>query len=296
VRQVGSNSVVLGNASIVLLEAWVDNVLVLASELVKGNVQAWLSSFLDGWSVLELLAIRVHLGSVWCRRVLLLLLLAHAAVHIHVTELLRSQRKELLLELLLPLSKVELGGQELSSDVGVHLTVVVLNRRRGKDLVVKHGLLVVLVHSSEAVADGSLGSTLVGTVLLSEAVGVVTTNVVLTLVVRSRRRGLGGRWCLGSSTETSQKMGATGARSRDRVLGDGANLGRGGKTETLESSTLASRSETRGGHADAALGLEVVVCHLSKTASVHAHCGILEELRTKTMAAAKKMCGAQVKG
>jgi len=281
--------------AVVLLEARVHDVLVLASELVEDDVQTRLSSLLDCWGVLELLLVRVHLGRVLTGTVLLLL--THATTNVHVAELLRSKSQQLLLKLLLPLSKVELGGQQLSGNVGVHLAIIVLNGRRSEDLVVNVGLLVVLiglVGSSEAVPNGSLRSTLVGTVLLGETVGVA--HVVLALVVGSRGRRLSRIGRLGGSTETGQKVGAAGTGGGDRVLGDGANLGRRSKTETLESGTLASRSETRGGHADAALGLEVVVCHLSKTASVHAHCGGLERLRTKSKAATKKVCGAHVKG
>ena len=76
-------------------------------------------------------------------------------------------------------------------------------------------------------------------------------------------------------------MGAAGARSRNRVLGDGSNLGRRSDTETLKLSTLAARGKARGGTAKATLGLEVVVGHLSKTASVHAHCGGLRRVAKK---------------
>ena len=66
-------------------------------------------------------------------------------------------------------------------------------------------------------------------------------------------------------------MGAAGARSLNLVLGDGGDLGWGGDAETLEGGALATRREARGRVAEA-LGLEVVVVgHLSKTASVHAH-------------------------
>jgi hypothetical protein len=65
------------------------------------------------------------------------------------------------------------------------------------------------------------------------------------------------------------------ARSRDRVFGNGGNLGRRSKAKAFQGGTLASRSEACSRHTNAPLGLEVVVCHLSKTASVHAHCGIL---------------------
>jgi uncharacterized integral membrane protein len=66
--------------------------------------------------------------------------------------------------------------------------------RRGQDLVVEVGLLLllllVLVHTAETRADGSL-RTLVGTVELpGGAVGIVVTNVMLALRVRSRGRRL----------------------------------------------------------------------------------------------------------
>jgi hypothetical protein len=84
---------------------------------------------------------------------------------------------------------------------------------------------------------------------------------------------LGRRGRLGRSTEAGQEMGAAGARSRNRVLGDGGNLGRRSDAETLKLSALAARCKARGGTAEPAFGLEVGVGHLSKTASVHAHCG-----------------------
>ena len=257
--------------NVLLLIAWVHNVLVLASELVEHEIQAGLTSFLDSRSVLELLAVRVHLGSVRGGWVLLLLT---RAVHVHVAKLLGSQSQELLLKLLLPLSKVQLCRQKLSSNVGVHLSVIVLHGRRGKDLVVHHWLLVVLVHAAEAVTNSGLRNA--GHALPVVTVAVVTTKVVLLLTVGSRCRGQGRRGSLRGSTKTSQQVGAAGAGSRDRVLGDCSNLWRRRQAETLQSGTFATRPKTRARHADAALGLEVVVSHLSKTASVHAHCGVLK--------------------
>jgi hypothetical protein len=148
-------------------------------------------------------------------------------------------------------------------------------------LVVDHGLLVVLVDASEVVPDSRLGNGLVGGVHVLPAVAIVATDIVLTLGVGGRCGWLGRRGRLRGGAEAGQEVGAAGARGRDRVLGDGADLGRGGQTQALQSGAFASRSETRGGHADGGLGLEVVVCHLSKTASVHAHFGILVELLTK---------------
>jgi len=266
------------HVAVVLLVARVNDVLVLASHLVEDKVDTRLVGLLDGSGVSKLLAIGVHLRSVWRVGVLL------PTAHVHVAELLGRQSKELLLELLLPLGEVELGSQKLSRNVGVHLAVIELELGRGQDLVVEVGLLLlllVLVDTAEARADGSLGTTLVGSVELPGVVGVVGTNVVLALRVGSRSRGLRRRGSLGRSAEAGQEVGAAGARSRNRVLGDGGNLGRRGDAETLKLSALAARGKARGGTAKATLGLEVVVGHLSKTASVHAHCGGLRRVANK---------------
>ncbi len=262
----------------VLLVAWVDDILVLASHLVEDKVDTWLIGLLDGSGVSKLLAIGVHLRSVWRVGVLL------STAHVHVAELLGRQSKELLLELLLPLGEVQLGSQQLGRNVGVHLAVIKLELGRGQDLVVKVGLLLllllVLVHTAEARAGGSLG-TLVGTVELPGTVGIVGTNIVLALRVGSRGGGLGRRGCLGRSAKASQQMGAARARRRNRVLGDGGNLGWRGDAETLKLGAFAARGKARSGTAKATLGLEVVVGHLSKTASVHAHCGGLRRVANK---------------
>jgi hypothetical protein len=176
------------HVAVVLLVARVYDVLVLASHLIEDKVDTWLVGLLDGSSVSKLLTISVHLRSVWRVRVLL------STAHVHVAELLGCQGKELLLELLLPLSEVQLGSQQLSRNVGIHLAVIELELRRGQDLVVEVGLLLllllVLVDTAEARADGSL-RTLVGTVELpGGAVGIVVTNVMLALRVRSRGRRL----------------------------------------------------------------------------------------------------------
>lgn len=142
-------------------------------------------------------------------------------------------------------------------------------------------LLLVLVHTAESRAGGSLGALVCTVELPRGAVDIVVANVVLALRIRSRGRGLGRRGRLGGGAEAGQKMGAAGARSRNRVLGDGSNLGRRSDAETLKLSTLATRRKARGGAAEAALGLEVVVGHLSKTASVHAHCGGLRRVAKK---------------
>lgn len=239
----------------------INHVLVLAGQLVEDKVDAGLAGLLHSRSaLLELLTIGVGQGR--GRK----LLLTHA-VEVHVAELLSSESKELLLELLLPLSKVGLGSQELGGHSRVHLTVIVLHGGRGQDLVVKHVVLVVLVGTTKAGTSGSLRA-----VLIEVAVAVlVSGNGVLALVVGRRSRRLGRRRCLGRSAQTSKKVGAAGARGLDLVLGDGGDLGRGGDAETLEGGALATRREARGRVAEA-LGLEVVVVgHLSKTASVHAH-------------------------
>ena len=170
------------HVAVVLLVARVNDVLVLTSHLVEDKVDTRLIGLLDGSGVSKLLTVGVHLGSV--RRVGVLL----SAAHVHVAELLGRQSKELLLELLLPLGEVELGSQELSRNVGVHLAFVELELGRGQDLVVEVGLLLlllVLVDTAEARTDGSLGTTLIGSVELSGVVGVVVANVVLALRVRS---------------------------------------------------------------------------------------------------------------
>jgi hypothetical protein len=70
-------------------------------------------------------------------------------------------------------------------------------------------------------------------------------------------------------------MRAARARRLNLILGDRGDLGRGSDAETLKGSTLAPRGKARGRVAEA-LGLEVVVGHLSKTASVHAHFDVVE--------------------
>lgn len=272
VRQVGCHSLGLHVATSVLLEARVHDVLVLAGHLVENKIDAGLSGFLDGGVVLELLAVSVHLGRE--RRGRKLLGLAHAAVQVHAAKLLGSQGKKLLLELLLPLGEVQLGSQQLGSNAGIHLAVVVLQRGRSQDLVVERGLLVVL-GAGEAVANGSLGDGRVGGAVVAlpgEAGGVASTNVVLALGEGGRRGGWGRRGRLGRSAQASEQVGTARARRGNRVLSNRGDLGRRGNAEALQSSTLASRPEARGRAAEAALGLEVGVSHLSKTASVHAHC------------------------
>jgi hypothetical protein len=111
----------------ILLESWVHDVLVLAGELVEDDIQAWLAGFLNSRGALKLLSVGIHLRCEGRSRVLLWL--THTGIHVHVAELLRGQGQELLLELLLPLCEIELRRQQLSSDVGVHLAVIVLNRR-----------------------------------------------------------------------------------------------------------------------------------------------------------------------
>jgi hypothetical protein len=127
------------HVAVVLLVARVYDVLVLASHLIEDKVDTWLVGLLDGSSVSKLLTIGVHLRSVWRVRVLL------STAHVHVAELLGCQSKELLLELLLPLGEVQLGSQQLSRNVGVHLAIVELELGRGEDLVVKVGLLLLLL-------------------------------------------------------------------------------------------------------------------------------------------------------
>ena len=240
----------------------INYVLVLAGQLVEDKVDTGLAGLLHSRSaLLELLTIGVGQGR--GRK----LLLTHA-VEVHVAKLLSSKSKELLLELLLPLSKVGLGSQELSGHSRVHLTVIVLHGGRGQDLVVQHVLLVVLVGTTKAGTSGSLRAVLVEVAGL--VVVLVAANGVLALVVGRRSRRLGRRRCLGRSAQTSKKVGAAGARGLNLVLGDGGDLGWGGDAETLEGGALATRREARGRVAEA-LGLEVVVGHLSKTASVHAH-------------------------
>jgi hypothetical protein len=186
------------------LKVGVNDILVLASHLVEHEVDTRLASLLESRGVLVLLTKSVHLGVGRGRE---LLVLAHATVQVHAAKLLGSEGEELLLELLLPLGKVQLGCQELSGHIGVHLAVVKLERGRGQDLVVERWLLLLLllllllrlvvklIHAGEAGTDGSLGDALAGTVVVlsGEAVVVVRgwgTEVVLALRVGSRRRGL----------------------------------------------------------------------------------------------------------
>lgn len=255
---------------VLLVVGGVDNVLVLTSHLVEDKVDTGLSSLLDGrGTLLELLTVGVGQG-----RGRVLLRLAHA-VEVHVAKLLGSESEQLLLELLLPLGKVDLGSQELSGNSGIHLAVIVLHRGRSQNLVVEHVvlLLVVLVGSAEAGADGRLGPILVE--VPGKAAVLVSTHVVLALVVGRRRRGLGRRRRLGRSAEAGQKVGAAGARRLHLVLGNRGDLGGRRNAEALESSSLAARGKARGRVAEA-LRLEVVVGHLSKTASVHAHFEVVE--------------------
>ena len=256
-----------------LLEALVHNVLVLASELVVGKIDTRLFGRLG----LELLAICVHLRGVGRVGEALR---AVAVAHVHVAKLLGSEIEELLLELLLALGKVDLGGQELRGDVGIDLTIVELELRRREDLVVHDLLLTKLVGAAEAGSDGSLGHGLLAAAVVGLP-GVAAIHIVLVLAVRGGCGRLGGRGRLGGGAEASEEVGPAGARRLDLgVLGDGSHLGRRGHAEAFERGALAARGEAGTGHAEAAVGLEVVVSHLSKTASVHAH-GIVGEVRNR---------------
>jgi hypothetical protein len=208
--------------------------------------------------------------------------LTHAATQVHATKLLSSEVEELLLKLLLTLSKVNFSGKKLSSDVGVNFTVLKLKRWRSQNLVVHHLLVVVvvavLVCASESSAHGRLGHA------LGSIVGLAGAQVVLTLTVRSRSRRLSRSRCLRGSTQTSKEMGTAGARGWhfNRVLGNGGDLWRRSNAKALQRSALAARSKAAGGHTNATR-LEVVVSHLSKTASVHAHFVLFENLEQRVM-------------
>ena len=272
------------DGTIVLLVARVDDILVLAGHLVEDQIDTRLVRLLNSSSVAKLLAIGVHLGSVWRVGV------AVSSRHVHAAKLLRGQSKQLLLELLLPLGKVHFSSQELGSNVGVHLAIVKLERRRSQDLVIVVWLLLLLllelVDAAEAGADGRLGNTLVGAVVLlpGHAVVVVSssvgTNVVLCLGIGRRSRRLGRCRRLRRSAKAGQKVRTAGAGGGNRILGNGGNLWRRSNAETLKLSALSARGKAGGRAAESGLGLEVVVLvvvrHLSKTASVHAHFGSLK--------------------
>jgi hypothetical protein len=238
-----------------LLQSRIHDVLVLAGHLVINQVNAGLASLLDQGR-LRLLTIRI-VG-----------LLTHATAKVHVAELLRSEVEELLLKLLLALGEVDLGREKLGGDVGVDFTILELELRRRKNLVIHRMLLLLLVvlgSASETSPDSSLWHA------LGSVEALATTHVVLTLTVRGGGRRLGRRRRLRGSAQTSKEMRAAGARRRNfRVLGDGSDLGGRGNAQALERSTLAARTEATSGHTEAT-GLEVVEGHLSKTASVHAH-------------------------
>ena len=153
-------------------------------------------------------------------------------------------------------------------------------------------MLAVLVSTREAGSGGRLGHGLACVVRLPGEAGRIVANVVLALTIGSRGGRLGRRGRLGSRAKTSEEMGAAGARRGrlDRVLGNGSHLGRRGDAQALERGTLATRSEAGGGHADAAR-LEVVVGHLSKTASVHAHVVLIVMRKSRTKAKAEQSDG-----
>lgn len=265
-----------------LLQSRIHHVLVLARHLVVSQIDSGLAGFLEQGVLLELLAI----GSV--RRVGERLL-AHATAKVHVAELLGSEIEELLLKLLLALGQVDLGREKLGGDVGVDFTVLELELRGRKNLIVHHLLLAVLGGAGEAGANSSLRHALVSLVALA------STDIVLTLTVRGGCRRLGRSGCLRGSTETSEEVGAAGARRRYllSVLGDGSDFGRRGDAQAFERSTLAAGSKATGRHAETT-GLEVVVGHLSKTASVHAHFVPLG-VRTKSKAEQRGALGARGK-
>jgi hypothetical protein len=94
---------VVASLLLIVLEGGVQNVAVLARHLVVSEIDAWLTGLLNG-RVLKLLAITIQLGIErgwweWLR-------CSHAIAQVHSSELLSSQVKKLLLQLLLPLSEV----------------------------------------------------------------------------------------------------------------------------------------------------------------------------------------------
>lgn len=272
-RQVRLGHLRLDIVQLRLLIARIHDIAVLASELIVRHIDARLASLLE-LRGLERLAVVVHLRRK--SRSLELLLLTRATRQIHAAELLGRQIEELLLKLLLPLCKVQLGGQELGSDGGIDFAISVLNRGRGQDLLVgsiHHRLLAELLRqASEAGADGRLGHALAQAIvaLASEARRLLRVDVVLGLVVRSRGRRLSRSRRLWGGAQAGKQVGAAGARGRNRVLRDRGDLGRRGEAQALERGALAAGSKAGAGEADAPVVGKVVVSHLSKTASVHA--------------------------
>ena len=171
------------------------------------------------------------------------------------------------------MGEIELSGQELGGNVGVNFTIVELNWRGCQDLVVHHlRLLAVLVLTREVVSNGSLGHSLVAAVVALTVVTIlVHASIVLVLSVGGGRGGLSGRGCLRRSAKTREQMRAASARSRSRVLSNGADGGRRGHAQALQRGALTTGRKASAGHSEAAVGLEVVESHLSKTACVHAH-------------------------
>jgi hypothetical protein len=283
VRQIGYNHLLLNVAHTLLrsLVVGVDHVVVLASELIIDQIDTWLTGLLGNLRVLELLTKSVGLGGE--RNICKRLRLSDTTSQVHPTKLLRSQVEKLLLELLLPLGEVHLGGQELSSKVGVDFAIIVLNLRGSQHLIrssIEH-LLLLLVVLAKLVVDGATKSgtdsglwhALIEAIqALTRVARLIQAGAVLGLMVWSRGRGLGRRRSLGRGAETSKQMRAAsaGRRSLNRVLSDGGNLGRRSNAEALGNpGPLSAGGKAGAREANAAVGLEVVVSHLSKTASVH---------------------------
>lgn len=261
-----------------LLSTLIHEVALLSGHRIVVGVDAWLSSHdgSDDWlhAGLDLLLVHV-LWSDGRSGELLLLHISHS--QIKTTELLSGclHVDELLLETLLLICEVQVGGHQLGVQVGVHLLLTVLINM---DLWGSEDLLWNRVHLAR----------LVGLVVPKLLAGVNTglwTSVVLLVVVGVNATAetdvvleLGGRSGGGKSpsgvglwrgSQTCKQMRAGGAGRGSTILLWLVGLG-GLKGETLDVQTVgASGSKARGGHAQTVAGWEVVVRHLSKTACVH---------------------------
>lgn len=258
-----------------LLRVLIHDILVLAGHRVVDNVKSGMGVL----RLLELLAVETRL---WRHRSHRVLLLAHvASVDVHASKLLSGEAEQLLLKLLLALLKVELSSHELGSEVGIEVCrviVVELDGRRSQhllgkrvDLATSRDTVLVLEAHGETRANGSLGAAVARASVETGLLG-VTHAAELVLV---ERRGLGhGTRSLGRSAQASKEVRAAGPGGGlvvNGVLANGTDLWRCGSAETLQVVALAARREAGRRNAETSVGGEVVVGHLSKTASVHAH-------------------------
>jgi hypothetical protein len=279
-----------------LLDAGVDNVLIALGGRVVDKIDARLN--LDGslslslgllllllllelllLQLVQLLLLGVHglLSLSLSLRVLLgLRVLSTSVAGLLVLRSLRldGQSSKLLLEFLLTLSQEKARHLELLESVLVHALGRVVSGRcqdlLGKRVHLTRGVHSVLLRHVETSAGGGLRDAL----LLLAGVSIVSPlrHVVLGLVVRSGSRDRRG---LGLGAQTCEEVRATSARSGgfDRVLADGADLGREGNAQPLRVEARTARAEARGRSIEPG-GREavrvVVVSHLSETTSVHA--------------------------